>query len=163
MRRLLAMIASAGLLTGVVAVPAAAVSSRIAAHCEEIRITEWTGGREWIDENLVYHVRGQQAVYRHEGDAYCAGLNYATVSVDLDLTTGEGSVRADAQIVLDAFASGWDSRLVAHFTPAGPHIWEGKAVGQGFGAISGWQYRADVVEVTHELAIDRGFAFRPGQ
>lgn len=163
MRWLLAILALAGLMLALAA-PATAQTTRIYFHCDETRLTDWSGGREWVNADLVYHSRGRQAVYRDEGSRYCTGLNYATVSVNLDLVSGEGMVLASAHRVLADLdgRGGWDAKLVAHFTPGGPYIWEGTVVGNGWGELSGWQYRSIVVEPTHESAIEDGFVFLPG-
>jgi hypothetical protein len=163
MRRLLTIAAVAALATAVFAAPAAATTTPIAIHCDETRITDWTIDREWVDENLVYHARGETAVYRDLGSPYCQGYNYATVNVNLDLLTGEGMVIVFAHRELDAFVGGWDAKLVAHFTPLGEYIWVGEVVGHGYGDLAGYQIRSTVVEPTHETAIEDGFVFLPGQ
>lgn len=162
MRRQLAILAMAGLVAVLMATPAAATTTRIAINCEETLITAWTGGREWVDEDLVYHIRGQIADYRDVGSPYCAGINHVTVNVNLDLVTGEGMVIAFAHRELDAFDGGWDAKLVAHFTPGGPFIHVGEVVGNGFGELTGWEYRSVVRETTHATTIEDGFVFQPG-
>jgi hypothetical protein len=163
MKRLMALAGAVALATVALAVPASATTTRIAVHCDETRLTEWVGGHEWVDEDFVLHVRGGSADYLDVGSVFCAGINHATVSVvNLDLATGEGLVVVTAHRELAAFDGGWDARLVAHFTPAGPYIWEGQVVGHGFGELTGYQYRSTVYETTHEAAIEDGFVFLPG-
>ena len=162
MKRMLSILVMAALAGTVLVTPAAATTSRIPIHCYETRITDWTGGREWVDENFVYHIRGQQADYLDVGSPYCAGINHATVSVNLDLLTGEGVVIAFAHRELAAFDGGWTSKLVAHFTPGGEFIWVGEVVGSGFGELSGYHYRSIVSETTPDSTIEDGFAFLPG-
>jgi len=163
MRRLLTILAAAALAASVVATPATAKTNRIAIHCDETLVTDWTGGREWVDENFVYHSRDRVADYLDEGSPYCAGINHVTVSVNLDLLTGEGMVIAFAHRELFAFEGGWDAKLVSHFTPGGDFIHVGSVVGNGFGELTGYQYRSTVYETTHEATIEDGFVFRPGE
>jgi hypothetical protein len=164
MKRLLAILGVAALTVAMVVTPAAARTTRIAIHCDETRISEWIGGREWVDEDFVYHVRGGTATYVDVGSPYCAGTNTATVEVvNLDLATGEGIVLVSGHRELSAFDGGWDAKLLAHFTPGGPYIWEGQVVGHGFGAMAGFEYRSDIVETTHEVTIEDGYVFLPGQ
>ena len=162
MRRLFIALALVALVGGVMAAPVAATTTRIPTACAESLITDWTIPRQWVDENLVYHVRGETATYRLTGDAYCAGTNEPSVDVNVDLTTGQGNVVAKGHIVLDAFDGGWDGTLVAHLTPGGPYLWVGTFVANGFGELAGWQWRSDLVEVTHLLVLDDGFVFQPG-
>ena len=163
MRRLLSILVTAALAATVLVTPVAATTTRIAIHCDETRISDWTGGREWVDEDFVLHSRGGTADYLDVGSPYCAGINHATVSlVNLDLLTGEGVVMVTAHRELAAFDGGWDAKLVAHFTPFGEFIWVGEVVGQGFGELAGYQYRSTVYETTHEAAIEDGFVFLPG-
>ena len=164
MRRLMTMLAAGALAAGVIVTPAAATTTRIPIHCDETRITDWTGGREWLDEEFVYHVRGQSADYLDVGSPYCAGINHATVTVvNLDLLTGEGVVVVTGHRELTAFDGGWDATLVAHMTPGGEFIWVGQVVGNGFGELAGYQYRSTVYETTHEATVEDGFVFLPGE
>ena len=163
MQRLVAILGATLLAAAVVASPAAATSTRIAFHCDETRISDWTGGREWLDEDFVYHIRGQMADYEDVGSPYCAGVNHATVNVNLDTTTGEGMVMAFSHRELSALDGGWYAKLVAHFTPGGPYIWVGEVVGRGYGVLEGYQYRSVVLETSHEAAIEEGFVFLPGE
>jgi hypothetical protein len=163
MRRLLTIAAVAALATAVFAAPATATTTRIPIHCDETLIPPWTVDREWVDEDSVYHARGQTGVYRDVGSPYCQGYNYATVNVNFDLLTGEGMVIAFAHRELDAFDGGWDAKLVAHMTPLGDYIWVGEVVGHGYGELAGYQYRSSVYETSHETIIEDGFVFLPGQ
>jgi hypothetical protein len=163
MRRLLAILAGAALAGAVMVTPVAATTTRIAIHCDETRITEWSGGREWLDEDFVYHIRGQSADYLDVGSPFCAGTNHATVNVNLDFLTGEGLVIVSAQRELAGFDGGWDAKLVAHFTPGGPYIWVGEVVGHGYGELEGYEYRSTVVETSHEVTSEDGFVFLPGE
>lgn len=164
MKRLVAILGAAAIAAALVVTPVAATTTRIAIHCDETRISEWIGGREWIDEDFVYHSRGGQADYLDVGSPYCAGINHATVSVNLDLLTGEGVVTASAHRELSGFDGGWDAKLVAHFLPPGsPYIWVGEVVGHGWGELAGYQYRSTVLETTHEATIEDGFVFLPGE
>lgn len=162
MRRALALVVMGALAATILAVPATATTTRIAVSCTETRLTDWTGGREWVDGDLVYHSRDWSATYRDAGSPWCAGFNHTTVMVNLDLLTGEGVVRGSGHMDLDAFDGGWDAVLVAHFTPDGEYIWEGQVIGHGFGELAGYQYRATIVEPSHETAIMTGFVFLPG-
>jgi hypothetical protein len=74
--------------------------------------------------------------------------------VNLDLTTGEGIMLVSGHRELTAFDGGWDAKLLAHFTPDEPYIWEGQIVGHGFGAMAGFEYRSNIVETTHEVTIE---------
>jgi len=163
MKRLLAILGVAALTVAMVVTPAAARTTRIAIHCDETRISEWIGGRAWLDEDFVWHIRGQSADYLDVGSPYCAGINHATVNVNLDLLTGEGMVIAFAHRELFAFEGGWDAKLVSHFTPGGDFIHVGSVVGIGFGELTGYQYRSTVYETTHEATIEDGFVFLPGE
>lgn len=163
MKRLLAILGVAALTATMFVAPAAATTNRISIQCEESRLTEWSVDREWLDEDFVYHIRGESADYLDVGSPYCAGINHATANVNLDLLTGEGVVTGTARIDLDAFDGGWNSAFVAHFIPTGPYIWEGQGVGHGFGALAGYEYRVDVVETSHEGTIVTGFVFLPGE
>jgi hypothetical protein len=163
MKRLLLALVAGGLLLAAAAIPATANTTRIGFHCDEVLLTDWTGGRQWLDEDFVYHSRGATADYADVGDQFCAGINHATLTVlNLDLATGEGLVQARGRIVLDAFEGGWDGLLLAHFTPTGPYIWEGTIVGAGYGELEGWQYRATVLEPDHASTIIDGFVYLPG-
>lgn len=162
MRRVLALLAVGAIAATILAVPATATTTRIAVSCTETRLTEWEGGREWVDEDFVYHSRDRSAVYRDDGSPWCAGINHATVLVNLDLLTGEGMVNSTGHIELDAYDGGWDARLIAHFTPDGQYIWEGQVVGRGFGELTGYELRATLVETSHEATIMTGFVFLPG-
>jgi hypothetical protein len=162
MKRLLVILGVAALTATMIVTPVAATTTRIAFHCDETRLTEWTCGIEWIDEDFVYHSRGRQADYLDIGSPYCAGINRATVSVNLDLLTGEGTVIAWANRELSGLDGGWRAKLVAHFTPAGPYIWVGEVVGHGYGALEGYEYRSTVLETSHEATIEDGFVFLPG-
>jgi len=163
MKRLLAILGVTALAVTMVVTPAAATTNRIAIHCDETRISEWIGGRAWLDEDFVWHIRGQSADYLDVGSPYCAGINHATVNVNLDLLTGEGMVIAFAHRELFAFEGGWDAKLVSHFTPGGDFIHVGSVVGNGFGELTGYQYRSTVYETTHEATIEDGFVFLPGE
>jgi hypothetical protein len=161
-RRFSTILTMAVLTAALMAAPATAATTRIAIHCDETLNTPWTGGRDWLDQDLVYHIRGNSADYLDVGSPYCAGVNHATVNVNLDLLTGEGMVIAFAQRELDAFDGGWDARLVAHMTPDGPYIWVGEVVGQGYGELAGWQYRSVAYETSHTTIVEDGFVFWPG-
>jgi len=163
MRRLLTILAAAALAATIAVTPAAAKTTQIAIHCDETRITEWSGVHEWIDEDFVYHSRGGSADYLDVGSPYCAGINHATASVNVDLLTGEGMVIVFAHRELSAFDGGWDAKLVAHMTPYGEFIWVGEVVGNGFGELTGYQYRSTVYETTHAATIEDGFVFLPGE
>jgi len=162
MKRSLAVVAIGILALAIVAPPALATTTRISITCTEARLTDWTGGREWVDEAFVYHTRNRAADYRDSGHAYCNGVNHAVTNVNLDLLTGEGIVWADGDIVLDGIAGGWDAHLVAHFTPGGPYIWEGVIVGHGWGALDGYQLRGTLMEPTHEDTIANYVVSLPG-
>lgn len=163
MKRWLAILAASVVLASMAAPPVLATTTRAAITCVETRLTDWAGGREWVDEALVYHSRNRTADYRDAGGAFCDGINHATVSVNLDLLTGEGVVTATGRIDLDEFDGGWDGKLVAHFTPGGPYIWEGTFVAHGFGELEGYQLRGTIVETTHEEAIAHDVVFLPGE
>jgi hypothetical protein len=163
MRRFVMILTMAVLAAALIAPPAMATTMRIAIHCDETLITPWAGGREWLDEDFVYHIRGNSADYLDEGSPYCAGVNHATVNVNLDLLTGEGMVIAFAHRELDALEGGWDAKLVAHMTPDGPYIWVGEVVGRGYGELAGWQYRSNVYETSHTTIVEDGFVFLPGE
>lgn len=164
MRRLLAFLGTAVLVMGIAAAPASATTTRIEIHCVETLVPPgWTGGREWLDEDFVYHVRGQSADYTDVGSDYCAGINHATVNVNLDTLTGEGMVIAFAHRELTEFDGGWDAKLVAHMTPDSPdYIWVGEVVGQGYGDLAGYEYRSVVYELTHNTIVEDGFVFQAG-
>jgi hypothetical protein len=162
-KRLLAVLVAAGLLLGLAASPAGAVTGRVAVHCDEYLQGDWTGGREWIDESFVYHARDRVGTYTDVGDVLCAGVNHAALQlVNVDLVTGTGNVLARGHIVLAGLAGGWDGLLNAHMTPGGPYIWEGTLVANGFGELAGRQYRADVAEVEHWWISIDGVVFEPG-
>ncbi|OGO55870.1 MAG: hypothetical protein A2V85_11830 [Chloroflexi bacterium RBG_16_72_14] len=162
MKRWLALVAAGVIAAGIAAPTALATTTRIPVSCVETMLTEWTGGREWVDEDLVYHSRNRTADYRDVGDVLCTGINHATVSVNLDLVTGEGVVTATGHLVLTGIDGGWNGRLVAHFTPGGPYIWEGTYLAHGFGALEGYQSRGTVVEPTHAGTIIDTVVFLPG-
>jgi hypothetical protein len=164
MRKYATILLVGALALGVAAAPVSATVTVIPVHCDETLVPPgWTGGRAWLDDTFVYHVRGQSAEYDDVGSIYCAGVNHATVSVNLDLTTGEGMVIAFAHRELDAFDGGWDSKLVAHMTPGSPdYIWVGEVTGRGYGELEGYQYRSTVYELTHSTIVEDGFVFLPG-
>jgi hypothetical protein len=163
MRRPWIALALVALVGGVMAAPVAGTTTRIPTLCEEHLMTSWTVPREWVDEDMVLHIRGETATYHVTGDEYCAGTNEPVVDLNVDLATGQGTVVAKGHFTLDAFDGGWDGTLVAHLTPGGPYIWEGEFVGNGWGVLAGWQMRSHLVEVTHELILDDGFVFKPGR
>lgn len=162
MKRWMALAAVGILVMAFAAPPALATTTRTAITCTETMLSEWSGGREWVDDNLVYHSRNRTADYRDAGHVYCDGINHATVNVNLDLLTGEGVVWATGRIVLSGIDGGWNGHLVAHFTPAGPYIWEGTFVGHGFGALDGYQMRGAIVEPTHAGTTAEFVVVRPG-
>lgn len=162
MRRWLALLAAGVFAAAIAAPPVMAATSRTSITCTETLLTDWSGGREWVDEHLVYHSRNKTAEYLDSGDPYCAGINYATVDLNLDLVTGEGVVTATGHLVLTGIDGGWDGKLVAHFTPGGPYIWEGTYRGHGFGELDGYQMRGTIVEPGHEGTIAEFVVFEPG-
>jgi hypothetical protein len=162
MRRILAILAAASLVLVIAVPPAAATTTRHEIACEEHLVATLVAPREWVDEYGVYHIRGLVNQYAEHGGPRCSGTNVAEINVNLDLATGEGIVWAKGHITLAGGGGGWDGRLVAHFTPGGPYIWEGTIVMQGWGSLAGWQRRAEIVEPNHFMTVYTGVDFLAG-
>lgn len=162
MRRLLVILAAASLVLLVAVPPATATTTRHEISCAEHLIGPLAAPREWTDQDSVYHLRGLVYQYEETGGPRCTGINVATINLNLDLATGEGTVWAKGHITLADGGGGWDGRLVAHFTPDGPYIWEGTIVMEGWGSLAGWHRRATVVEPDHLTTLYTGVDFLAG-
>ena len=162
MRRILAILAAAGLVLVIAVPPAAATTTRHEIACEEHLVGTLVAPTEWIDEDGVYHMRGLVNQYTESGGPRCSGINIAEINVNLDLATGAGTVWAKGHITLTGGGGGWEGRLLARFTPGGTYIWEGTIVMQGWGSLAGWQRRADIVEPSHVMTTYTGVDFLAG-
>jgi len=168
MKRFLAILALAGLLSVLVAAPATARTTKIPFACAEHQLEITSDGTAWVTEDLVLHVRGWTATYHNTGDALCAGFGYPVVDFDLSLVTSEGVLWGTNHYVLDAYDGGYDFTWHATFiaddplAPDATDIWTGRYVGHGYGEMAGWQVRGRIVERTHVLVDEIGYAFLPG-
>lgn len=163
MRRILVILAASSLLLGIAVPPVAATTTRHEIACEEHLVGALVPPRAWVDERGVFHMRGLVNRYVETGGPRCNGENIATISVNLDLATGEGTVWAKGHITLAGGDGGFDGRLIAHFTPGGTYIWEGTVVMQGWGSMAGWQRRATIVEPNHVMTQYAGVDFLAGE
>ena len=147
--------------------PATAGTSRIPYECTANLTSLISPGTIWVEDGAV-HMRGFTAVYDLVGDELCAGTLTGDANFNLDLATWSGVVWGTSTIALDAFDGGFHARLVAHFTAADPlrrdatDIWTGQSVRHGYGDLEGWQARGTMIEKTHSLFLDAGYAFEPG-
>lgn len=167
MRRMLAVVAMVGLLASVAAAPATATTTKIPYTCQEHLLAIIDGGVSWVTDDLVLHVRGWRATYRYVGDPLCAGRSFPIVDFDLSLVTSEGELWGTNHTVLDAYDGGYDFTWHARFITVDPlrpdatDIWTGRYVGHGYGAMDGWQVRGWILEKTHQLVEEHGYAFLP--
>jgi hypothetical protein len=167
MKRILATLALAGLLSALVAMPVTATTTPIAFTCEEHLVAPTDPGAAWVGDDLVLHVRGAQYRYAHVGNPLCAGIADVVVNLDLDLVTSEGVLWGTNHIAITAVDGGYDTTWHARFIttnpldPAATDIWVGRFVGHGYGELAGWQTRGVGLEKTHALVLDTGYAFRP--
>lgn len=163
-----AAVATAVALAVVVAAPVAASSERIQYACEAYWTAQPDQGREWIDQDGVYHLRGSVLVYELYGDDLCDGTLTGTANINFDPATGTGLVWGKATIDLDAYDGGWTATLNGHFInpdpfdPDAEDIWLASSVRHGFGELEGWQARSTMLERFHWLFLDDGYAFAPG-
>jgi hypothetical protein len=150
-----------------IASPAAARTTKVAYECTATLTDLISPGDIWVEDGAV-HMRGFQAVYDLVGDDLCAGTLTGNANFNLDLATWSGVVWGTSTIALDAYDGGFHARLVAHFTtddplrPDATDIWSGQTVRHGYGELEGWQAHGTLIEKTHVLMLDAGYAFEPG-
>lgn len=166
MKRAFAGLTALALLV-VLAAPASATTTRYGYQCTEIPVAQPAAGDFWIQDGVAY-LRGAVYEYATFGDEECAGTYTIIVNFNLDLTTSSGALWGTSVSELDAFDGGYTSSWNAHWTASDPlapdatDIWAGQYVGHGYGQLQGWQARATIVEKTHILILDEGYAFHPG-
>ncbi len=147
--------------------PAAAGTARIPYRCEFQLVEVTDGGTAWVEDGSL-HVRGWTGVYDVVGEDQCAGVGTAVANFNLDLATWSGGLWGTQMVALDAFNGGYAGTFTARWTaddplaPDAEDIWVGRYTYGGFGDLEGWQARGNIVETTHLLVIDEGYAFLPG-
>ena len=147
--------------------PAAAGTTRVPYKCTATLTDLVSPGDMWIEDGAV-HMRGFEAVYDLVGDELCAGTLTGDANFNLNLATWSGVVWGTSTIALHAYDGGFHARLVAHFTTDDPlrleatDIWSGQTVRHGYGELVGWKAHGTLVEKTHVMMFDAGYAFEPG-
>jgi hypothetical protein len=167
MKRFIIIMVGVGLLTGVLAAPAAARTRIVPYYCEETPagvIEE--GTTTFSPDGTVMHVRGLVLEYTAAGHRMCAGDLEIGVNFDYDFEEAEGMLWGATQVSLTAFKGGFEMRWVARFINDDPfaddatNIWVGTYRGDGYGELEGWHVRSVILEKTHSLVADWGIATR---
>jgi len=147
------------------AVPASAKTTRIPFSGEDHLTVDPHGGRMWISDDGVVHVRGSMSEYdaRYGGEFYTGDASIV-VNYNLDLNTMTGRLWGTNHIDVDGYDGGFEGRWVGWFTETG---WEGRGLSHGYGDLTGYQQRYSLESAT--LAADgfngdyiEGFTFMPG-
>ncbi len=165
MRRILPVLVVTALALALAA-PVSAGTTRQAFTCHEHYVSD-VGGKLWLDGTTL-HIRDAVYMYEVLGDSECAGTLTVTVNLNIDFATMTGSLWGTGLSELLAVDGGYETSWTAHWTsadpfnPAATDIWAGQFVGHGYGAREGWQVRATIIERTHVLVDEIGYAFQPG-
>jgi len=109
----------------------------------------------WVSDG-VQHVRGMVLECEATGDDYLAGDEVVVVNLNQDLATGGGTLWGTWRSDLVGSEGGFEGTWNGHYTPTTPDGWLGRAVGQGWGELEGWQARL-VLRTTHNSV--SGFVF----
>ena len=163
MRRTTAiLVALVVLLT--MAVPASAKTTRMPFSGEDHLTVDPHGGRMWVSDDGVVHVRGSMSEYdAHYGGQFYTGDASIVVDHNLDLATMTGRLRGTSNIDVDGHDGGFVGTWVGWFTAT---RWEGRGLSHGYGELTGYQQRyslesANLDDVGFNGDYIEGFTFMP--
>lgn len=139
----LALVASLGWVTLFqAAFPAAAGAERYAFTAYNIACS-FEEGETWTSDDGILHIRGRvlQSVVASESP-YHAGIGEIVGNANIDPVTMLGTYHGTLKIFPAAIDGFWAGSWVVQITPAGQN---GHARLQGYGALEGWQIKAELM------------------
>jgi hypothetical protein len=148
MRRAVLALALAGLLTGMTASAALAMTTKIppgasaVPNASDEHVISGVGSVAPQIHGDVYSVRGEvhTAYLTDVGGSVPIGQQTSIVNSDLDIVTGVGRVWGTSHLVLPGDVGGFDCHFVGT-TTAWFLVWEGQSACHGYGGMVGYQTR----------------------
>ena len=147
---------SVAVLGVMLAATAGATTTKVPVSGTEVTTAVTDPGTFWVSGNVA-HMRGFGTRSSITGSPEIAGTNSLTINWNVNTVTGAGSLWGtfddDVATSTGGFAGSWNGT----FTDTG---WSGSAVGEGYGALAGWQERLDLESVLGVVYAD-GYVFSP--
>lgn len=128
----------AGILLALVVIVFGVTSAVAEPTALEVEVVECTveiiePGREWIDEDLVYHLRGRIEKKAHVSDyAFLNGIDIVEINLNLDLTDGSGDGFGSGNFQPDGMNGTFIGRWTGEFNGG---VLTGRSVTHGTGEL----------------------------